>query len=226
MYVVMTSFRRYRNYWRPRPVLRTSIRSHRPTPPSSNSRFMGFILISCLDVSTTKHDSWSFKNDHPHHYFQSVVDEPKAQRLEYIINESDLIGLDESEVRSMNGVRVTQYILDNVPNLQQFQITLCAVKEWTRSRGLYSNVLGFLGGINVAILVAWICKRYPNHQPISLLRVFFRKFATWKWPYPVTLCRIEEEPPHKDVTPMKVWNKTRDSHHIFPIITPVYPASK
>jgi poly(A) polymerase len=152
-------------------------------------------------------------------------DNDNKARLEYIINESDLVSLDESEVRSMNGVRVTQYILDNVPNLQQFQITLCAVKEWTRSRGLYSNVLGFLGGINVAILVAWICKRHPNHQPASLLRVFFRKFATWQWPNPVLLCPVEEDPP-KGVAPMKVWNKTRDSHHILPIITPVYPSSK
>jgi poly(A) polymerase len=64
-------------------------------------------------------------------------------------------------------------------NGEAFRITLCAVKEWAIINGLYSNVLGFLGGINFAILVAWVCKRHPEHQPPSLLRIFFRTFGEW-----------------------------------------------
>lgn len=72
-------------------------------------------------------------------------------RLEYIIDDSDLRGMDEVGVRSLNGARVTQLILEMVPNLDHFRITLGAVKEWAILHGIYSNVLGFLGGVNFAL---------------------------------------------------------------------------
>lgn len=83
-------------------------------------------------------------------------------------------------MRSLNGVRVTQLILDMVePNIEAFRVTLCAVKEWAIIHGVYSNILGFLGGINFAILVAWVCKKHPESNPSTLLRIFFRTFAMW-----------------------------------------------
>ncbi len=48
-------------------------------------------------------------------------------------------------------------------------VALSAVKEWARYCGIYSNVLGFLGGINWAILVAFVCQRYPRAPPAALL---------------------------------------------------------
>ena len=78
---------------------------------------------------------------------------------------------------------MTQIILKLVePNPEAFRITLCAVKEWAIIHGVYSNILGFLGGINFAILVAWVCMRHPEHKPITLLRIFFRTFARWYVP--------------------------------------------
>jgi poly(A) polymerase len=74
------------------------------------------------------------------------------------LDDSILIGLDEMSVRSINGVRVAQMILESVPHREHFKLTLRAVKEWASVHGVYSNVLGFLGGINYAILVAFICK--------------------------------------------------------------------
>ena len=75
---------------------------------------------------------------------------------------------------------MTQLIMQYVSaNKEAFRITLCAVKEWAIINGVYSNVLGFLGGINFAILVAWVCNRYPSHQPPSLLRIFFQTFGMW-----------------------------------------------
>ena len=85
------------------------------------------------------------------------VPPPLSPREELILDDADLIGLDEAGVRSLNGVRVAQYLLQLVPDVDAFRLTLRAVKEWAVVHGLYSNVLGFLGGVNWAILVAWIC---------------------------------------------------------------------
>lgn len=130
----------------------------------------------------------------------------ETSRKEYMVDDADLVGVvgvrcgfcpicnwlclivlgflrywqDEAGVRSLNGVRVTQLILEMVePNIESFRITLAAVKEWAIIHGVYSNVLGFLGGINYVILVAWVCKRHPEHKPTTLLRIFFRTFALW-----------------------------------------------
>ena len=50
--------------------------------------------------------------------------------VEYKLDDSDLVGMDEASVRSLNGVRVTQFIEKNVKNLQSFRICLCAIKDW------------------------------------------------------------------------------------------------
>ena len=149
-------------------------------------------------------------------------------RPEYQIDDTDLSGMDEPGVRSLNGARVSQMLLDMVPDKESFRTTLRAVKEWASVQGVYSNVLGFLGGVNFAILVAWICMRHPKQKPSTLLRIFFRTFAMWKWPSAVTLTPIQSQPP-PGVPPMPVWNpkaNPRDGLHLMPIITPAYPSSK
>ena len=70
---------------------------------------------------------------------------------ELVVSDEMLIGLDETSVRCVNGVRVSQYLLatvgTNPTQLENFRLTLRIVKEWARISGLYSNVLGFLGGV-------------------------------------------------------------------------------
>ena len=96
--------------------------------------------------------------------------------------------------RCLNGVRVAQMITRLVPNIPVFTTTLRAIKLWAKRRGIYSNVLGFLGGVNWAILVAFVAQRYPNADPTMLLERFFRIFCTWNWPLPVLLTTIQEPP--------------------------------
>ena len=44
-------------------------------------------------------------------------------------------------------------------------------------RGLYSNAMGYLGGINLAIMVARICQRNKNRHPAALLSQFFTFYS-------------------------------------------------
>ncbi|KAF1319765.1 polymerase, partial [Globisporangium splendens] len=95
-----------------------------------------------------------------------------------ILDDNLLHGLDEPSVRSINGVRVTEQILQLVPDAEAFRTTLIAVKHWARVRGIYSNVLGFLGGVNWAILVARICQlleAIPEVRIYPLARFFDSK---------------------------------------------------
>ncbi|XP_015430095.1 PREDICTED: poly(A) polymerase type 3 isoform X1 [Dufourea novaeangliae] len=132
-----------------------------------------------------------------------------------------LKNLDQKCVRSLNGCRVTDEILRLVPNIENFRLALRAIKLWAKRHGIYSNVLGYLGGVSWAMLVARTCQLYPNAVAATLIEKFFLVFSQWKWPQPVLL-----KPPDNVNLGFPVWDprvNISDRYHLMPIITPAYP---
>ncbi|XP_030052053.1 poly(A) polymerase gamma isoform X5 [Microcaecilia unicolor] len=135
--------------------------------------------------------------------------------------DSRLRSLDIRCIRSLNGCRVTDEILHLVPNKENFRLTLRAVKLWAKRRGIYSNMLGFLGGVSWAMLVARTCQLYPNAVASTLVHKFFLVFSKWEWPNPVLLKQPEESNLNLPVWDPRV--NPADRYHLMPIITPAYP---
>ena len=112
------------------------------------------------------------------------------------LTESDLIA--HSTIRSLNGYRATCEILQLVPSVDKFRLTLRVVKLWAKKNGLYGNMLGFLGGASWAILVAKVCQMAgPDSTSVSctnLIYQFFFTFANWEWPKPVFIKKVENQP--------------------------------
>ena len=95
------------------------------------------------------------------------------------------------------------------------------IKLWARNRGIYSNAMGYLGGVSWAILVARICQLYPNACASTIVHKFFLVLNKWAWPNPIMLKVFDE-----NVLNMPVWDprqNDQDGLHKMPIITPAYP---
>ncbi|MCJ1436674.1 polynucleotide adenylyltransferase [Xylographa pallens] len=152
-----------------------------------------------------------------------------------------LRGLDERELRSVNGTRVTDELLDLVPQPKTFRTALRAVKLWAQSgskypcygyydmlttpfsgRAVYGNMMAFPGGVAWAMLVARVCQLYPQATGSVIVGKFFRIMSKWAWPQPVVLKEIESGP-----LQVRIWNPKiypGDRYHLMPIITPAYPS--
>ncbi|XP_025779015.1 poly(A) polymerase beta [Puma concolor] len=136
-------------------------------------------------------------------------------------DDSLLKNLDIRCIRSLNGCRVTDEILHLVPDIDNFRLTLRAIKLWAKCHNIYSNILGFLGGVSWAMLVARTCQLYPNAIASTLVRKFFLVFSEWEWPNPVLLKEPEEQNLNLPVWDPRV--NPSDRYHLMPIITPAYP---
>eukprot|EP00730_Choanoeca_flexa_P015774 TRINITY_DN7320_c0_g1_i1.p1 TRINITY_DN7320_c0_g1~~TRINITY_DN7320_c0_g1_i1.p1 ORF type:complete len:574 (+),score=106.39 TRINITY_DN7320_c0_g1_i1:123-1844(+) len=140
------------------------------------------------------------------------------------LSQLDLRNLSEECIRSVNGCRVTDTLLSLVPcEIEEFRLALRVIKLWAKKRGIYSNALGYLGGVHLAILVARtaIAAKDEEVKAPTLIRKFFGIFHLWSWPAPVRICKSSENP-----LGLRQWDPSinyRDGEDLMPIITPAYP---
>ncbi|ABN68119.1 Poly(A) polymerase PAPalpha (Polynucleotide adenylyltransferase alpha) [Scheffersomyces stipitis CBS 6054] len=143
--------------------------------------------------------------------------------LDMTLDDKNLLrNLDERDLRSLNGTRVTDEILQLVPKPTVFKHALRCIKMWAQQKAVYGNVFGFPGGVAWAMLVARICQLYPNAVSAVIVEKFFNIYTKWNWPQPVLLKPIEDGP-----LQVRVWNPrlyANDRLHRMPVITPAYPS--
>lgn len=140
--------------------------------------------------------------------------------------DSALQGLDTGTQRSLNGPRVTNLIERLVPQFDAFRQLLRCIRLWAKRRGIYSNKMSYLGGINCNLLCAFLCQLYPRACASLLLERFFFILKDWNWPTPIMLT-----PPtdagytDTDGRMYEVWDSQgRGRYDQMPILTPAYPS--
>ena len=82
--------------------------------------------------------------------------------------------------------------LTQVESIDTFRTALRTIKLWAERRGIYSNVVGYLGGVNWAILVAFTCKLFPKANASMIVEKFFlvsrqdqALYSSWSQPQEV-----------------------------------------
>jgi len=118
-----------------------------------------------------------------------------------LLDSNFLRGLDDGDIRCVNGTRVTDEILKLVPQPKVFRNALRAIKLWAQRRAIYANIVGFLGGVAWAMLVARVCQFYPKAAASKVVAKFFQVMGMWHWPQPVLLKQFDKIDLGK-----RVWN--------------------
>ncbi len=141
-----------------------------------------------------------------------------------INDDAVLDGVDSATEKSLNGPRTTNLIAALVSGTPEryevFKKVVRCVRKWAKARGLYSNKMGYWGGVNINISVALVLQLYPNGSAATILRKFFLVFKSWRWPNPVMLTK-----PHDAGYGLAMWNAYHvNMRQVAPIITPAYPA--
>ncbi|KST65189.1 poly(A) polymerase [Mastigocoleus testarum] len=119
-------------------------------------------------------------------------------------------------VGSWEADTIIQTVIRHVP-LTSFRLLLRTVRAWAKSRWIYSNTCGFLGGFSWALLTAWSCQNYHTNygnNDISLdksLSNFFNLLAQHDWSKPISL------------TDARLEYKVRLPQDWMPIITSISP---
>lgn len=130
---------------------------------------------------------------------------------------------DDFTMRSLNGTRVADAILAQLPTAprrEAFRTALRLLKFWAQRRGVYSNKMGYLAGVQLAILVCKVCQLYPTALASTVVAKFFRLYKDWPWPKEVELVERVVKGWAMD---RQIWRTKPNNRELMPIITPAYP---
>ena len=137
-----------------------------------------------------------------------------------LLEDRYLAHTDLTSVMSLNGPRTNMLLVKLIPSptLEPFQTLLRFIRIWAKARAVYGNRYGYLGGVNMALLSAFIVQRYPTASPSLLIYLFFQDLADYPWPKPIYINH-----PNKGI--WKSWDpqNPKDQYDLMPIITPSYP---
>ena len=117
-----------------------------------------------------------------------------------------------------------------MPDVQRFQTVLRLVKLWARRKGIYGNMLGFLGGASWAIRwprpACWRGVTGPGRSPSytlsssrCVLEWLSQVFSAWPWPHPVYIKAVGPQPAGAWNPVINHW----DREHGMPIIISSLP---
>ncbi|KAI1184444.1 Poly(A) polymerase central domain-containing protein [Nemania serpens] len=180
----------------------------------------GLTAVEGAFVPIIKFEYWGISIDLIFSRIATLTQFPPHNQLQLTNNEY-LRGLDDRELRSLNGTRVTREILNLVPEQSTFRTALRAIKLWAQRRAIYGNIIGFPGGVVWAMMIARVCQLYPKATSATIVAKFFLVMKTWPWPLPIQLKHMEDGPLNVRVWNPKVYKS--DSFHLMPVITPAYP---
>lgn len=127
---------------------------------------------------------------------------------------------DDFTMRSLNGTRVADAILAQLPTplrKDTFRTALRFLKFWAQRRGIYANKVGYLAGVQLAILTCKVCQFYPTALASTVVAKFFKLFKDWPWPKEVELVERVVKGWAMD---RQIWRTKAHNREIMPIITP------
>jgi poly(A) polymerase len=144
------------------------------------------------------------------------------RRQDLLLSYEWMNGLDDACILAFNGPRVTELILKSVPELVPFCAALKFLRHWAKTRFVYSNKSGFLGGINFALLLMYIAQRHPFASAARLILLFFQTFAAWKWSRARPL-QLDEHLSHTCPVWLQSFEWTPRQMEVMVILTPCFP---
>jgi poly(A) polymerase Pap1 len=122
------------------------------------------------------------------------------------------IAVSDEDKRSLVGPATTAGILKNIRGKRRvaYGSLLRTCKKWAIDRNMYSNPMGLLNGVSLAVMVAYICSSVHVDYPNELLfSQFIRVYATWDWEKtPVVLPQPVQSVQLLALRWMNVWTPT------------------
>lgn len=85
----------------------------------------------------------------------------------------------------LKAIRDLDYLRRSIPDLAKFRVAYRFIKTWAKSRGIFSARFGYLGGIQISILLVRVHKLLARDNLSAsvpeILFAFFRHYANFDW---------------------------------------------